>query len=140
MISVVLVIIAAVVLGMFALPVAFGASDCDDPRCYAQLKTSRSSPIDGLQFDLDSPSVYINRDPNVCENFAASAGWMKAKQQPRQSNIEWLEAGVTSGFIKNVGCTSKLTAYYGFNNVFSNSRSVYQEQTILPKSCSKNIE
>ena len=51
------------------------ATDCsvNDP-CYSQIQTNPSSPIKGVQFQLDSPDLYI--DINSCTDAAVSAGWL----------------------------------------------------------------
>ena len=71
----------------------FGDPACDDPRCHVLEKTSRSSPIQGLQFDLDSPDLWVDR--TMCDNTAVSAGWLIASTRETNSNQDWAESGVT---------------------------------------------
>ena len=57
-------------------PDAF-ATDCSvNDLCYSQIRTNPSSPVQGVQFQLDSPDIYIDR--NFCTDAAVSAGWLTA--------------------------------------------------------------
>ena len=71
----------------------FGDPACDDPRCHVLEKTSRSSPIQGLQFDLDSPDIWVDR--TMCDNTAVSAGWLVADHRGMNNNQARAESGVT---------------------------------------------
>ena len=53
---------------------AFGILGCDDPHCYALSQSNRSSPVDGLQYTLDSPDLWVDRTD--CANIAVSTGWL----------------------------------------------------------------
>ena len=110
------------VLGVTSLDQdAFGILGCDDPHCYALSQSSRSSPVDGLQYTLDSPDLYVDR--NQCANIAVSTGWLIT------TTGEWIESGVTKGHVENVGCVTKLSTYYAFNNIINNDPH-YQEYLV----------
>ncbi len=38
---------------------AFGIAGCDVPHCYALDQSIRTSPIDGIKYQLDSPDLYM---------------------------------------------------------------------------------
>ncbi len=101
---------------------AFGILGCDVPHCYALQQTSRSTAIDGIECQLDSPDLWVDR--TACKNVAVSAGWLTST-----STGEWVESGLTKGDVKNVGCVTKLSTYYAFNNVASN-QNVYSEYLV----------
>ncbi len=100
---------------------AFGIFDCADPRCHVWQQTSRLTPIEGIEYQLDSPDLWIDR--TECDNTAAAAGWLVA------NTGEWVEAGVTKGHFLNVGCVAVLSTYYGFNYVIGDL-DVYQEYLV----------
>ena len=100
---------------------AFGILGCDDLHCYALSQSSRSSPVDGIRYTLDSPDLYIDR--NQCVNIAVSTGWLIT------TTGEWIESGVTKGHVENVGCVTKLSTYYAFNNIVRDNPA-YQEYLV----------
>ena len=81
---------------------------CDSPKCYAFQQTSNSTAINGIEFDLESPDLWVDR--NECDNTAISGGWLRSI-----NNNEWIEAGVKNGDVKNVGCVTLLKTFYGYN-------------------------
>ena len=89
---------------------AFGILGCDSTRCYALQQTSRFTSIHGIEYELDSPDLWIDR--TACANIAVSTGWLTST-----STKEWVEAGVTKGHFENEGCVTLLSTYYAFNNV-----------------------
>ena len=106
----------------------FGDPECEDPSCHVLEKTSRSSPIQGIQFDLDAPDIWVDR--TMCDNTAVSAGWLVANPRPMNSNHAWAESGITKGDFRNVGCVTLLSTYYTLNNVNNDNNPVYQQYLI----------
>jgi len=51
---------------------ALGISDCDDPICHAWQQTSDSTPIEGIEYQLDSPDLWV--DLSACDNTAVASG------------------------------------------------------------------
>ena len=100
---------------------AYGVCDASH-HCYALQQTSISTAINGIEFELDSPDLWIDR--TNCNDIAASAGWLKSP-----STGEWLESGVTKGDFRNVGCVTQLSTYYAINtvNVLNMDNYLYQE-------------
>ncbi len=49
---------------------AFGIFDCADPRCHVLQQTSRPTPIEGIEYQLDSPDLWIDR--TECDNTAVA--------------------------------------------------------------------
>lgn len=47
---------------------AEGAIDCDDPHCYVYVETNPTSAMEGVQYKLDTPDLYVDR--NACDNIA----------------------------------------------------------------------
>ncbi len=75
---------------------AFAILGCDNPHCYSLVQSSRSSPIQGMEYELDSPDLWVDR--NACLNIAVSTGWLVANPLPRNNGlVEWVESGVTKG-------------------------------------------
>lgn len=101
---------------------AFGIG-CDDPHCRSLVQSSRLSEIDGIQYELDSPDLFV--DQTACENIAVSTGWITTPEDV-DKNKEWVESGVIQGFVKDVGCVTVLSTYYGINNVIDKINN-YQE-------------
>ena len=87
---------------------AFAILGCDTPHCYALQQTSRSTAIDGIEYELESPDLWVDRD--ACLNIAVSTGWLTS---PSTGN--WVEAGVTKGDVEDVGCVTLLKTYYAYN-------------------------
>ena len=102
----------------------FGDSDCD-PSCTALQQTDRSTPVQGIEYQLDSPDLWVDR--TACEDTAVSAGWLVANTLEGNKNHEWVEAGITKGDFRNVGCVTLLRTYYAVNNVYDDDNPVYQE-------------
>jgi len=86
---------------------AFAILGCDNPHCYALQQTSRSTAIDGIKYELESPDLWIDRD--ACLNIAVSTGWLTST-----GTGEWVEAGVTKGNVEDVGCVTQLKTYYAY--------------------------
>ncbi len=107
---------------------AFGILGCDNPHCYALQQTSRSTSIQGIEYELDSPDLWVDR--TACANIAVSTGWLVANTLSGNSGHEWVESGVTKGHIENVGCVTLLSTYYAFNNLDSQDRPTYQEYLV----------
>ena len=90
------------------------SSDCRDPsHCYALVRSSFSL-VEGLQYELDSPDLWIDR--NQCNNIAVSTGWLVASAVDENDGPQWVEGGVTKGVVRNVGCVTQLSTYYAFNS------------------------
>ena len=98
---------------------AFAILGCDNPHCYSLVQSNRFIPIDGVEYNLDSPDLFI--DQAACENIAVSTGWLTDP-----TSGEWVESGVTKGFVENVGCVTLLSTYYAVNNVVG-GKANYQE-------------
>lgn len=117
---------------MFALGIiaiqqdAFGILGCDNPHCYALQQTSRATAIQGIEYSLDSPDLYVDR--TACNNIAVSAGWLHAI-----STGEWIEAGVTKGHLTNLdgtsSCITQLSTYYAYATVYDGMR-MYKEYLV----------
>ena len=111
-------------------PDAF-ATDCSPTeQCYSQIRTNPSSPVQGVQFQLDSPDLYIDR--HSCTDRAVSAGWLTAAPTEGTENFEWMESGITRGEIRvglfgDTECVAQTSIYYGVNNVDELGDDVYQE-------------
>lgn len=105
---------------------AFALAGCDDPHCYALMQSIAT--VEGLEYKLDSPDLHI--DISACSNIAVSTGWLVGNQLPQNNNlVEWVESGVTTGHVKNVGCVVELRTYYAINNVVDGANS-YQEHLV----------
>ncbi len=110
------------VSALFVLSASYpnaSATDCsvNDP-CYSQIRTNPSSPIQGVQFQLDSPDLYIDR--NFCTDRAVSAGWLTGTPVRGYGNFEWMESGITRGEIRvglfgDTECVAQ-TSIYGMNH------------------------
>ena len=101
---------------------AFGIADCDNPRCHSLEQSTRSSPINGLEYQLDSPDLWVDR--TACSNTSVAAGWLRD-----DVSGEWIEGGVIKGEFDNVGCVTLLQAYYAFNFVIEDT-DVYSEYLV----------
>jgi len=105
---------------------AFGILGCDVPHCYSLVQSSRASEIDGIQYELDSPDLFV--DQTACENIAVSTGWLTSLEDG-DFNREWVESGVTQGSVMNVGCVTVLSTYYAVNNIVDRVPN-YQEYLV----------
>ena len=101
---------------------AYGVCDASH-RCYALQQTSNSTAINGIEYELDSPDLWIDRTD--CNNIAVSTGWLNS-----MNTGEWVESGVTKGYVRNVGCVTQLSTYYAINTVDGSSMDVYQEYLV----------
>lgn len=110
----VLIILAFVIFGVFVCAEDAFALPCDDPaHCYG-LQIHRQNFVDGLEYDLSAPDLWIDR--NACTDIAVSTGWLRSA-----SNGEWVEAGITKGSFRNLGtdpsCVTLLSTYYAYNTM-----------------------
>ncbi len=103
---------------------AFAILGCDDPHCYSLMQSDNSSPVDGLEYSLDSPDIWV--DPNTCNNIAVSTGWLIAPKVGTNEMREWVESGVTKGYFTNNGCVTALSTYYAYNTHINNA-GIYTE-------------
>ncbi len=78
--------------------------------CYSLEQSTRSYSIDGLEYQLDSPDLWVDR--NACLNISSTTGWLSD-----YVSGEWVESGLTKGDVRNVGCVTLLKTYYAYNSV-----------------------
>lgn len=65
--------------------------------CHAYMQYNPSTSIQGLEYQLDSPDLYVDR--NACDNTAVSSGWLMADELKGNIDHEWMESGVLKGII-----------------------------------------
>lgn len=110
----ILIILTFTIFGVFVYAEDAFALPCDDPaHCYG-LQMHRQNFVDGLEYDLSAPDLWIDR--NVCTDIAVSAGWLRS-----HLTGEWVEAGVTKGTFKQLDgtytCVTLLSTYYAYNQL-----------------------
>ena len=111
----VLIILAFVIFGVFVCAEDAFALPCDSPaHCYG-LQQHRQNFVDGLEYDLSAPDLFVKRS-ECLNDIAVSTGWLRSA-----SNREWAEAGVTKGHLTDLDdtdvCVTQLSTYYAYNTM-----------------------
>lgn len=93
---------------------AEGVTDCDVPHCYVIVETNPTSAMQGVQYKLDVPDLYVDR--NACDNIAVSTAWYVGVKTLRDDD-QWIEVGVKTGDIIGLGCINIKSTYFGINEI-----------------------
>ena len=104
-----------------------------DP-CQSQIRTDISSKITGVEYQIDSPDLYIDRSACSGET-AVSGAWLIADPIGMHENVEWVESGITEGEFRKGGvedprCVTKSSIYYGIHYVDEHDYIVYHEYIV----------
>ena len=136
-----LLVILLIVFGSIAI---YDASAlCIDPHCYAITTTGTTtigSNYQGLQYNIEIPDLYI--DEQACEEMGAVVtGWIYL-QQSDLGESQWIENGVTVGWIDQDGgyCVTTESAYYAYSLARGQAERVYVEDITDPHGDTIGIE
>ncbi len=102
---------------------ADGVTDCDDPHCYVLVETNPTSLMQGVQYKLDTPDLYVDR--NACVNVAVSTAWYVGVKTLRFDN-QWIEVGVKTGEIIGLGCVNIKSTYFGINEIIEGNVNYFE--------------
>ena len=134
----------AILLVAFATITVYDASAlCISPHCYAITTTGTTtigSNYQGLQYNIEIPDLYI--DEQACEEMGAVVtGWIYL-QQSDLGESQWIENGVTVGWIDQDGgyCVTTESAYYAYSLARGQAERVYVEDITDPHGDTIGIE